>query len=49
MNFGLLLPNLPHVQHSHAQDVHPDAVPALQPREALKWVAFWRRFKSLVS
>ncbi len=46
MNFGLLLPHLPHV---HESRVHYDAMLALHSREPNKFAAFWHRIKSLVS
>jgi len=46
MNFGLLLPNLPHVNDSRAQY---DATLSLQAHERHRLATFWRRLKALFS
>ncbi|WP_188131079.1 hypothetical protein [Paraburkholderia panacisoli] len=46
MNFGLLLPQLPHIRESR---VYYDAMLALHAREPHKCAAFWQRLKALVS
>jgi hypothetical protein len=44
MTFGLLLPQLPHVQESR---VHYDAMLLLHVRTPHKFATFWQRFKTL--
>ena len=46
MNFGLLVPQLPHVQESR---VHYDAMLALHTSEPRKFAVFWLRLKTLLS
>jgi hypothetical protein len=46
MNFGLLLPHLPHVRESR---VHYEAMLALHAREPNRFLAFWHRLKTLLS
>ena len=46
MNFGLLLPHLPHVQESRA---HYDAMLALHAPGPHQCAALWQRLKTLVS
>ncbi|MFM0441306.1 hypothetical protein PQQ81_30260 [Paraburkholderia strydomiana] len=46
MHFGLLVPQLPHVEESR---VHYDAMLALRANEPHRFAAFWQRLKTLVS
>ena len=46
MNFGLLLPQLPHVQESRA---HYDTMLSLHTSSRHRFAAFWRGLKTLLS
>jgi hypothetical protein len=46
MNFGLLLPQLPHVQESRA---HYDTMLSLHTQQQHKFVVFWHAVKTLLS
>ncbi|MCC8403040.1 hypothetical protein LJ655_14285 [Paraburkholderia sp. MMS20-SJTN17] len=46
MQFGLLLPQFPHVRESHA---YYDTLLVLNVRESHPFAAFWRRLTSRVA